>query len=190
MFEEESIRLLREKWRSTQQLAEEIFAIFQTRGLLEHDGSLRVTPTNDEPPLQVVLPSTPGETGAGITITRGDTVINISPEGITITNGDTTTTLGSGGTDLGQVVGLEDPPSSAPFVVIGRVVSGTGATYQVELFSDQTASQSFGTVQVTQLQIDADEQIPANTWALVVGFPVTANGVTTATYAMQVPVWL
>lgn len=187
MFEEQSIRLLREKWKTIQELAEELFAIFQTRGLIKHDGSLQLTPTDSEVPLQITLPNTPGETGPGVTITRGDTNITISPEGVIITSGGTSTTLGSGGTDLTRIVGLEDAPSQAPFVVMGYVVSGSGSSYQVELF---TAGQSIGVVSVTQLLIDADEVIPEGTPVYVVGQPVTANGVTTATYVMQVPVWL
>ncbi len=189
MFEEQSIRLLREKWRSTQQLAEEIFAIFQTEGLIEHVGSLKVTPSDSEPGLQVVLPGGPGETGAGITITRGDTTINIAPEGVTITSGDTTTTLGGGGTNLTQIVGLENQPSQAPFVLAGKVISGTGANYVVEVYADAGFT-SMGQVNATQVQIDPDEQIPADTWTQVLGFPVTVGGVTTATYYLFVPVWL
>lgn len=189
MFEEQSIRLLREKWRAIQPLAEEIFSIFQTEGLITHDGSLGITPTDDTPGVVVNLPNTPTDLGPGITVTRGDTTINIAPEGITITSGDTTTTLGGGGTNLTQIVGLDSPPSQAPFVLAGRVVSGTGSNYRVNVYARSTFV-SMGQVNATQLQIDPDEQIPSGTWCQVLGFPVTTNGVTTATYYLFVPIWL
>ncbi len=189
MFSYRAMRLRREVWESVQQLAEEIYAIFQTEGVDQLRGSLDITPTDDTPPININLPPGVGEAGPGITITRGGTTITIAPEGITTTSGGVTTPIGGGGTDLTQIVGLEDAPSQSPVEVLGRILSGTGDTYQVELFANP-ADGSFATVTVTQLQIDEDEQIPAGTWTKVTIFPVTSGGVTTANYFMQVPVWL
>lgn len=190
MFSYRSIRLLREKWRNVQQLAEEIYSIFNTEGTDVIRGSLDITPTDDTTPVAVHLPSDFPDGAPGFTISRGDTTISISPEGITITAGGVTTTLGGGGTDLTTIVGLENAPDEAPFAVMGQVVSGTGDTYQVELFADAQLAVSMGVVEVHQGQIDSDEQIPSGTVTPVLGYPVTAAGVTTAQYVMQVPVWL
>lgn len=186
MFSYRAIRLRREVWESVQQLAEEIYAIFQTEGVDQLRGSLDITPTDDTTPININLPPGVGEAGPGITITRGDTTITISPEGITVTSGGVTTPIG-GGTDLTQIVGLDNPPSQAPFTLLGYVVSGSGSNYQVELFA---GGDSIGTVSVTQLLIDPDEEIPPGTPVYVVGQPVTSGGVTTATYTMQCTVWI
>jgi hypothetical protein len=62
------------------------------------------------------------------------------------------------------------------------VVSGSGDTYQVTVYPNGLSGAT-ETVEVTQLQIDAAETIPAGTWAMVTQL---ADGA----YTMQVPVWL
>lgn len=62
----------------------------------------------------------------------------------------------------------------------GKVLSGTGSTYQVQL--DPEGSPPGAIVSVTQFQIDSSQTIPANTYCIVI--LVDGN------YYMQVPVWL
>lgn len=66
--------------------------------------------------------------------------------------------------------------------VPGKVLSGTGSTYQVQLYPNGPSAAAGATVSVKQLQIDSGATIPVNTWAIV-----TLAG---AQYCMQVPVWL
>jgi hypothetical protein len=67
---------------------------------------------------------------------------------------------------------------------MGQIVSGSGSTYRVKLKSNGQ------TVTATQLQIAADETIPAGTWTPVITIS-TQNGTSTVqTYYIQVPVWM
>lgn len=84
-------------------------------------------------------------------------------------------------------------PTSGQSVFIGKIVSGTGDTYQVQLYTSgkDTVPLTPSTVTVKQLQIDASEQIPVNTWVIVVlGAKDNGDGTTTPEYTMQVPVYI
>jgi hypothetical protein len=195
MFEEQSIRLLREKWRTVQELAEELFAIFQTRGDIGHDGSLTLRPTDANPPLRIVQPFSPTSSTAdnpGITITRGGTTTTITAgdviiNGQSLVGGDFGGGSG-GGTNLNQIVGLVNTPEFAPFILLGEVVSGSGSNYQVRVFS--TPDTNLGTVSAIQVQIDPAETIPAGTFCQVIGLPFRSGDLIFAQYYLTVPVWL
>lgn len=72
-------------------------------------------------------------------------------------------------------------------VYIGKVVSGTGDTYEMKLFNPDTTLPD-QIVEVKILQIDHDETIPANTFVPGV-FTYTDKDGNTTFYA-QVPVWI
>ncbi len=71
------------------------------------------------------------------------------------------------------------PPAAS--AMPGKVVSGTGALYEMDVYPAGVEAASVR-VSAVQLQIDPFEEIPVGTWTLVV-----KSG---ANYYMQVPVWL
>ncbi len=73
---------------------------------------------------------------------------------------------------------------------LGKVVSGSGDTYVVDLYGNGSGRVKTATVSVTIPQIADDEQIPAGTWINPV-FRFTVVGIeTTTTYECQVPIWV
>lgn len=76
---------------------------------------------------------------------------------------------------------------SGTIVYIGKVVSGTGDTYEMKLFNPDT-TQPDQIVEVKILQIDHGETIPPNTFVPGV-FPYTDRDGNTTFYA-QVPLWI
>lgn len=78
-------------------------------------------------------------------------------------------------------------PAATATSFLGRVVSGTGDTYQVALHGNGSSQAATATVSATVPQIDAAETIPAGTWLAAV-HAFTVAGVTV--YEFQPPVWL
>lgn len=165
MFGSQALRMLRETWRSATELAEELYAIFANDKLpLEHSGPI----TLDKP----------DGTQAPITLRgfkSGDTVLTINrtpdaPINITLGNPNPDGTI-----PLGGLAGQSQQQQTPTNTFTGTVLSGSGATYSVRLGIGQT-------VNVTQLQINSDDIIPAGTRVLV----VKEAGV----FKMVVPVWL
>ncbi len=130
------------------------------------------------------------------TITIGGNRIVIDKNGITlngpifnngpVTNNDSVTNKGpSGGTGIG---------GGGSF--LGKVVSGSGDTYQVDLHGNGSGQPATATVTATVPQMAPSAVIPAGTWVgpvygfavaslnLNLGQPVSAN------YEFQCPVWL
>ncbi len=74
-------------------------------------------------------------------------------------------------------------PGSGGGTFLGKVVSGTGDTYSVELYGNGSAQPATATVSATVPQIDPTATIPAGTWiAAVYQFGTS--------YQFQPPVWL
>lgn len=74
----------------------------------------------------------------------------------------------------------------------GKIISGTGEEYQVELYRYGTEEAS-DTVTAFQLQIDGTETIPVDTWVPVNELIIpddAAEGGARQEYYIQVPVWL
>jgi len=164
MFGTQAIRLMRESWKGAQELAEELFAMFQGDIPLEHNAPITITSNTDEAPLTL---RAFGDLGTVITISR------IGDSGTIVFDGD-------GNLQFGDPAGNPiqppaPPPQQGGGGFYGRVLGGSGDTYQV-LLSNGSA------VTATQLQIEASETIPVDTYAIVVQ---VGNA-----YFMQVPVWL
>jgi hypothetical protein len=68
----------------------------------------------------------------------------------------------------------------------GKIISGSGQTYQVQIFK-KGLDGSATTVSAKQLQIDPADQIPAESWALVLEGSKSDGSVE---YYIQVPIWL
>ncbi len=82
--------------------------------------------------------------------------------------------------------------STAPRPIMGRVVSGSGRTYKVELYDNGPFASSTGTVTASVPQIDTGETIPPGTWIDSV-YRYLTNGnplVPAYSYAFQPPVWI
>jgi hypothetical protein len=73
-------------------------------------------------------------------------------------------------------------PKASPQISIGKIKSGTGDTYIVTQYPDGPDEAAGDDITVTQLQIDAGETIPVDTWVFIL--KIGTN------YYMQVPVWL
>lgn len=69
----------------------------------------------------------------------------------------------------------------------GQVISGAGATYQMNLFPDPDPdTQASATEEVTIVGLDPSEVLPPGTWV----YPVTAGGPDGDKYYGMVPMWL
>jgi hypothetical protein len=81
-----------------------------------------------------------------------------------------------------QYAWVVSPPANSGFTVPGQISSGSGNTYNVNLFENGSTSASTRTVSVKQLQISGSETIPSGTWVVV--YQVGSE------FFMQTPVWL
>lgn len=158
-FGEQAGRLLREKWKSVLELAEELFAMSQVRGPLV---------AND--PLILNISADSGVSPIQIRYT-GD----LPP--ITVVHGDDTMSLTDAEDEAVNPIqpGSEPPPATAS-VFLGTVTGGGPGVgpYSVQLVGGSTVS-------VLQQQIDAAETVAAGT----VVYVVLVSGI----YRMQAPVW-
>jgi len=139
---------------AVQELAEELMGIFGSQGPIQVAG-----------PIQLYNPT--GGPVFELNSGNGPTIVNKKPDGTTAPIGTTPTPPEGGGSSGSGIAGKS---------FAGFVVGGAGASYLVELIDGPV-------VEVTQLQIDENETIPAGTGVIVTA--VTGGG-----YYMQVPVWL
>lgn len=176
IFGEQVIRLRRERWRSINEFAEEMFALLNYGGPLRVGNPVTFVQTGEESPVTVVNAD-------------GDTVFNFGDDGADF--GDFPPF-----TELPPAESPDDPdepdtPTSATFP--GIIVSGSGDTYQVSIFEHGHTQPPTQTVTVKQLQIATSWTIPAGTACHVVANVVPAQGATTPatlTYSILVPIWL
>lgn len=85
--------------------------------------------------------------------------------------------------DIGDFANQVGGGGGSSSVFMGKVVSGSGASYVVELYPGGPNSDPGDHVAVGIPMIDSDEQIPAGTWLS----PIIQFG---DTYACQPPVWM
>jgi hypothetical protein len=181
IFGNQALRLLREKWSSPNELAEELYAILNSNVPMTLTGP--VTINNSSPTKPALTVRNFGQNDQGVNIQKRPLLqgpnfppipgITFPPLGVF---GDGT--LGSNLGSQGQAQQQQQPGGGG---FPGKVLSGgPGATYKVAVYQSGLGGKPT-TVSVTQLQIDPAETIPAGTWAMVsqVG----------SSYYMQVPVW-
>ncbi len=132
-------------------------------------GGLELKSTADKPAIQIDSdPTNVDDSAPLIRITRGGTDIDIDLS----TDGNIEQpTAGSGSASA----------ATTPLAFPGVIVSGTGATYQANIYLNGLSGAAT-TVTVTQLQISSSETIPVGTSCLVV-----KSG---SNYYAQIPVWL
>lgn len=204
-FREWAVRLSKDKWPTAQRLAEELLACFASEDELTVDNPVTFIQQSGQPPVRVVAKD-PDPNSPAIQVFRpdpatGDSGFNggdITTGGTTITNGPGG--AGGGGPDLQGITWPDNPdpnnvpkPAETPIVLWGRVASGSGDGYLVNVWGKPPSSTGpMGTLFVNVGQIDPSETIPAGTAVLVVAFPaVAADGSIAILEAwMQPPVWL
>jgi hypothetical protein len=162
VYGSQALRIIRENWDKLgiNVFAEELYALLSDPNIpLEHSAPITLNQPDgsQEPAIRVR-----GSDFPSIEIQRDNSIeLTIGPDGVEL------------GEDA-RITPEQDssPNDSSSSVNFGTVVSGEGATYEVELNNGMT-------VTVTQQQIAEGEVIPAGTVALEGG-----------SYSMQVPVWL
>ncbi len=180
MYLSQRIRLLRETpWRSAQELAEELYAMFSGEDPVQFEEGITLQMGEDgRSPIEITDFNGDDDTPL-LRLRRGDLVFDLMIDAsgdLVVERSD-----GEGGSESSDnATDPEVATSTATFP--GKVLSGTGTSYEVEIYPSGLSGDT-ETVTVTQLQIDASETIPADTWAMV---SQQADG----TYTMQVPVWL
>ncbi len=216
-FGTQAVRLLRESWDGVikadaktgiirpigaTNLAEELFAMLDDKIPQTQVGPVALNPDPGVTPLTITNPI-PGPTGStpdAIKINNGPITFAGPGSGITIPDGGTFNFTG-GGFNIDGSIHLTNgdylkdgiPVSgggAGTTAFLGKVVSGTGDTYVVDLYGNGSGRVKTATVEVTIPQIADDETIPAGTWINPV-FRFTVVGIeTTTTYECQVPIWL
>lgn len=159
-----SNRLLREKWHPSQldALAQELYAIFQTP----------ITSSNGQQTWDQPSPTAPSQfynqwpnaTAPAIQITKGPNTLQISGDGIT-QDGEPLT----GTPTLAAVTGDNSP---VPTVLLGSIASGSGQSYQVQIWGTDPATKPFSmTVSATARTMDASATLAPGTDVLAIGYP-------------------
>ncbi len=183
-------RLLRERWSDTNDLAEEIYAIWTSEKPVQFDSPITI---NNSTGGSAVTINQGSVSGPSITINSspvpGVQIPDFPPSSLNVTSSYVTNFYGDGSAE-----GFPEPPVRPPEPgggqpvgggggggFPGRVLSGGGSTYEVAVYEAGLLSSPV-TRSVRQLQISGSASIPAGTWALV--------GKAGTTYFMQVAVWL
>src|SRR5262245_5417038 len=187
LFGTQAIRLLRDSWKRTKDLAEELYAMFQDDIPLEHNAPITITTRNSSPPLtirnfgdgdfSIKIIKEDGTPGGGIGTDDDGNPVFKDPNGDPVPNPQDETP--------------EEPGAGA--CIPGCVTAqASGQNYSVDLYENGPEQASTRNVTVRQLQIHADDTIPAGTWALVCRQLVTdeVTGDTEEVFSMQVPIWL
>lgn len=176
MFGTQATRLLRAHWADAKQLAEELYAMFQNSVPLSHDAPITITSTKSIAPLTL---RSFGDTTQVINIEgpNGEAgTVTITNEGATIDNSTTSTTT--------ETTTTTEEGESVQRVFVGVVQSkGVGQNYTVDLYGNGLGSASTGTVTARALNLDASEELPADSEMIVVRM---AND----TYYMQPPYYV
>jgi len=176
IFGDQSERLLRESWGSVNALAEELYAIFAMNLPLQISGPVEITNAKA------------GQPALTVTQWSGDLppIAFRKPSGQG--PGDYTTTGLQPGAGFDPAVPQDQakpkppPTPAAGNAVPGKILSGAGDVYTVEIYPDGRDALP-QRVTVTQLDIDLLETIPPGVWAICVQ---TSDG----QWWMQVPVWM
>jgi hypothetical protein len=164
-------RLLKKSW-TADQLAQELYAMFDPEAPLFHEGPIELRRRDDQP-FFTLSNFAPGDilfnvNGAGGRhygdVILGDDGLGLLPEGET------------------QLVGIGTTVQGGSGGIPGAIVSGSGDTYQVTLYENGITEDATKTVEVKQLQITGDD-LDAGTEVVVY---LGSDGV----YFMQHPVWV
>lgn len=165
-------RLFREEWWTPVRLAQEIYTLFSNDEPIDMDSALNIHYDGEDAALTIDMGDSDG---TPIRIETGDFTVNMDLDD----DGNVNFTRPSA--TPGGAATSANPPGGGG--TPGKILSGgPGATYSVALYANGISAASTGTVTATQMQIEATETIPADTWT-----PVFQVG---SAYFIQVPVWL
>ncbi len=157
MFDEQAIRLLREKWPNANILAEELFAILTSSIPLTHNGPLEITNNTDGPAITI---RNYGGSEIAFRVIRADDPA--SPQG---TPGENRVVTDIGNDGSRDPVPEDEEQGSSAFP--GKVVSGSAATYQVDIYENGTAAAKTATVAARIGNLETGVNVPANSWVVV-----------------------
>jgi hypothetical protein len=196
MFGSQLLRLLREKWNSPKELAEELYAMLQDGNPVETAGGLTLSNIPGVAPL-TLKPSDFGTQpaisfgtaaddpaigwqadDAGIAFDGPAFQFNVMDDGIPSTydvGGNT-----KAPNNIVNKITVKLTAGGYP----GKVMSGTGDTYQVQIYPTGLSGPS-QTVSVKQLSIAEAAEIKAGTWTFVTKTTLDKKDF----FYMQVPVW-
>jgi hypothetical protein len=175
LFQEAAARFVRTGWKSVQDLALEINAVFNSTNIDLSPRSITFNQPAGATDAPLVFNQPEGSTVAPIQINRGDTTIEIGGTG--------GTGGGGGGVDLGEIEGPGHPPAEAedatppsslnPIPLHGVVIGKVGGTvYSVRCWARNPATHaSIGILNVEFAGADPDDTIPNDTPCPVLMFP-------------------
>lgn len=186
-------------WPSADMLAEELFATFNKKIPMQIGGPVTITNEGDGPMLILNGRSRGNQSNSDGEFAptqnapeppdedpeedEEEEFTLVPPADIQVEREDGTTTdyrfTDSGLQPVDQTTGQAQAAGGG---VPGKILSGSGSSYTVELYANGPSKASTKEVTVTQLQIDSGETIPAGTWTFV---SQIGDG-----HFMQVPVWL
>ncbi len=184
ILREQSIRLLRTKWKEAQSLAEEVYAILNSDTPFTIDGPVTINNQTGGPAVTI---NQTNDNSQVFNVTRTDPGTPQLPglpplppatpgrRHVLIINEDGTMEY-----DEYDPGGQPDPQPRSQGGgggFPGTVVSGSGSSYRVSILTEQGTQ----VVDATQIQIAADAAVPAGT-----GVIVAKVG---SSYYMQAPVW-
>ncbi len=193
MFGEQAVRLLRKNWPDANQLAQELYAMFQNDIPLTMTAPLTLRPPRGQPALIIVPPPLPGPLIlvrnpdgtplGGLSfgdVNLGDGPFNPTPLG-DLNLPSPTRPTDPGNQDLYWNGRMSDPrpvhhrPPRDPNAPVaagggafpGQVASGSDAAYQVAVYENGLAVGSTGTVTVRVAGLAAGQSLSAGTWLTV-----------------------
>lgn len=152
MFDDEAIRLIREKWPNPTMLAEEIYSILMAQRPTLTNSPIIITNEGDQTPLII---RNLGDAPLAIQITSKDPTSPTGHKTVGIDNDGNTTPAPT-----------TETPTTGGSAVPGQVVSGSGTSYSVKLFENGTSVAFSQQVPVTVANI-ADGNLAAGDWIMV-----------------------
>lgn len=195
-------RLLRPGINTTQDLAEELYAIANSKEPLRIERPLVVVGQDGVPPVTFVVPPDANGNATNTTITVVQGAPTPTPPGFPTLPPYPTEYIplppppfpGSPPPSPNSPLPPPPPnpvPGTSPQVIVGvgsgggglvgTVTAGSGSSYTMNVYTGDPGITTPSSVTVTQLSIDAAADIPNGVWAVVVRL---GNA-----YFMQVPVW-
>lgn len=199
IFGKQGERVIRTQWKSVQDLAEELYAIFQQDlPITASSVTIQQPQGATTPPLQINTPS--GGDGPIIDISHGDQNFTFNPGDFNDNGQFNGGSGGTGGTiDFGDIVWPgQDPgnkdaatpdPSNPPIALYGVVKSQVSDNvYEVEVWAKSPALYpSIGIINVRAPALDTSDILPAGYVVSVTAFPGEVLGVRTIEDAVMYP---
>jgi len=193
----EAIRLLASKWPNAELLAQELYSIFAADADAQATGPQTLNNYGNAPALTI---NQFGNSGTAIQINRkpnpltfGDIHLDIPPGLLELNEGFSTVVNFNNDGTITYTSGPADQPLP-PFArggsvaLLGRVVSGSGTNYTVELYEAGADKPATRTRAVRALGIAEDATLPPGTWLPV--FAAGADDKGNPNLWVIPPVWL